>query len=335
MAKQPSRRPEFKLTYLQLVVLSGFCLGCMAASYWLGFYTGTRAGYETAVTSDLAASSKIPINAAVPKEDRPSSVSDVYAKLDGTSPMSPVTTTTPAAKGSDAAEIAAIPKVEISLKPKENDIDAELAETLLSPEGKEANQKADANSKSAAEEVWSSHPASPPAGNESPEKTLGGSKKENMPETAGMHEKLRPTQVPTAVKTIEKAALQEMVKPTATAASEKAKEKEKENEKAKEKEAEKSLTSEGAPTPASGTKIARGWYAQVAAPREIRDAESIAAKLRKSGFPVVIESAKVRGENYYRILVGPESERNTADRLVGQLRRETYLQGEPFVRMAK
>lgn len=335
MAKQPSRRSEFKLTYIQLIVLAGFCLGCMAASYWLGFYTGTRAGYETAVTSDLASSSKIPINAAVPKEERAPSASDVYAKLDGTSPMSPVAAA-PAAKNTGAAEIAAIPKMEVSPKPKESDIDAELAEKLLSPENKEMPQKA-ADTKSPAEGVWSSHPGSAPAGNEFTEKTLGGTKKEQMPEAAQPAvEKVHPTATPVPVRTVEKAALQEMVKQTPTPAPDREKEKAKEKEKLlKEKEAEKTAAAEAVPTPAMGAKIAKGWYAQVAAPKELKDAEAIAGKLKKSGFPVVVEHAKVRGEDYYRILVGPESGQETASRLVNQLKRESYLEGEPFIRMAK
>ncbi len=335
MAKQSSRRSDFKLSYIQLIVLAGFCLGCMAASYWLGFYTGTRAGYETAVTSDLAASSKIPINAASPRDNYAQPANDVYAKLDGTSPMSPGNT--PVAKNTGAPEIAAIPKLEVSPRPGEGDIDAELAETLLSPENKDHQKPAD--TKSAAEGVWSLHPGTAGAGGESPEKTLGGAKKEQLPEAAqSVSEKVPPAVTPVPVKTVEKTALQEMVKTTPTPAADRERQKEKEKDKEKllkEKEAEKIPAAEAAPTPASGSKITKGWYAQVAAPKELKDAEALAGRLKRSGFPVVVEQAKVRGETYYRILVGPESGQETASRLVGQLKRESYLEGEPFIRMAK
>jgi hypothetical protein len=43
----------------------------------------------------------------------------------------------------------------------------------------------------------------------------------------------------------------------------------------------------------------------------------------------------VRGEEYYRVLVGPEQNRVHADRLVGQLRSERYLAAPPFIRQVK
>jgi DedD protein len=78
-----------------------------------------------------------------------------------------------------------------------------------------------------------------------------------------------------------------------------------------------------------------GYFAQVAAPKNLSDAESVARKLKKSGFPVVVEVANVRGEEYYRVLVGPEQNRVHADRLVDQLRSERYLSAPPFIRQVK
>jgi len=81
--------------------------------------------------------------------------------------------------------------------------------------------------------------------------------------------------------------------------------------------------------------VGRGWFAQVAAPKKKSDADSIASRLKASGFQVSIETADVRGEEYYRVLVGPEDNRAQADRLVSQLSRENYIQGVPFIRMIK
>lgn len=81
--------------------------------------------------------------------------------------------------------------------------------------------------------------------------------------------------------------------------------------------------------------IPSGWYAQVAAPRELDDAHSLASNLKDSGFMVVIEKARVRGQEYFRVLAGPENSKEHADRLVKQLSRESYVQGEPFVKLLK
>lgn len=81
--------------------------------------------------------------------------------------------------------------------------------------------------------------------------------------------------------------------------------------------------------------LPKGWFAQVAAPRQLKDADQLARKLKENGFPVVIEKADVKGEQYHRILVGPEENRNLAQALIGQLKSESYLRGEPFLRVVK
>jgi cell division septation protein DedD len=78
-----------------------------------------------------------------------------------------------------------------------------------------------------------------------------------------------------------------------------------------------------------------GFFAQVAAPTKLADAESVARKLRQSGFPVVVEEADVRGELFYRVLVGPEENKVQADRLLQQLKSERYLTSVPFIRRVK
>lgn len=82
-------------------------------------------------------------------------------------------------------------------------------------------------------------------------------------------------------------------------------------------------------------KVSSGWYAQVAAPKELTDADGMANNLKGSGFSVAIEVAKVRGQEYYRVLVGPENSRVLANRLLSQVKREPYLKGEPFIKLVR
>jgi cell division septation protein DedD len=81
--------------------------------------------------------------------------------------------------------------------------------------------------------------------------------------------------------------------------------------------------------------VPSGYFAQVAAPKKLSEAEGVANKLKRSGFPVLVESASVAGQNFYRVLVGPEQNKVQADRLVGQLKGESYIQGDPFIRKVK
>jgi len=94
------------------------------------------------------------------------------------------------------------------------------------------------------------------------------------------------------------------------------------------------------PTPkVSGGLVKRtlppGHFAQVAAPKKLSDAEDIARKLKKSGFPVVVEVASIQGVEYFRVLVGPEENKVQAERLVDQLGSERYIPGKPFIRVVK
>lgn len=78
--------------------------------------------------------------------------------------------------------------------------------------------------------------------------------------------------------------------------------------------------------------VAPGWYAQVAAPTSINEANVLANKLHSSGFRLVIEKAEINGNTYFRVLVGSEKNKTQAVRLVEQLAREPYIDSTPFVR---
>jgi len=83
------------------------------------------------------------------------------------------------------------------------------------------------------------------------------------------------------------------------------------------------------------TALKKGWFAQVAAPKSSEEANSLSRALKSSGFLVSIEKAEVRGEHYYRLLVGPEENKAQAERLVEQLKRGPNVKGAPFLRLVK
>jgi len=78
-----------------------------------------------------------------------------------------------------------------------------------------------------------------------------------------------------------------------------------------------------------------GYFAQIAAPKTLNEAEAVAKKLKRSGFPVVVEPTAVAGQSFFRVLVGPEENKVQADRLVSQLKGESYISGTPFIRKVK
>lgn len=78
-----------------------------------------------------------------------------------------------------------------------------------------------------------------------------------------------------------------------------------------------------------------GWYVQVAAVTTVGEAQVTAAKIKTAGFAVVVEDVKIGKKQYYRVLVGPEGNKEPAQRMVEQVRRERLVKGEPFLRRAK
>ncbi len=85
----------------------------------------------------------------------------------------------------------------------------------------------------------------------------------------------------------------------------------------------------------SEASLPSGWFVQVAAPESRSDANSLIEKLRSNGFKASIEVAVIREQQYYRVLVGPESNKELAERLLKQVTREPYLQGTPFLKYVK
>jgi cell division septation protein DedD len=81
--------------------------------------------------------------------------------------------------------------------------------------------------------------------------------------------------------------------------------------------------------------LQNGWYSQVLASPDRQESDSLAERLRKSGFPVVLEEATVKGKQYYRVLVGPEGNKEMAERLVQQLEREPAVVSKPFIRIVR
>jgi DedD protein len=74
---------------------------------------------------------------------------------------------------------------------------------------------------------------------------------------------------------------------------------------------------------------ATSWVIQVASLGSPDAARALQDQLRGQGFTAFVERATVSGKQYYRVRVGPEVERTTADRLAAKLRGITG--NEPLV----
>ncbi|MGB5734428.1 MAG: SPOR domain-containing protein [Thiohalocapsa sp.] len=68
---------------------------------------------------------------------------------------------------------------------------------------------------------------------------------------------------------------------------------------------------------------AAAWVIQVASLGSAASAENLRDELRGKGYPAFVEQARVNGKLYYRVRVGPETNRGRADGVAAKLQRET------------
>lgn len=74
------------------------------------------------------------------------------------------------------------------------------------------------------------------------------------------------------------------------------------------------------------------WYAQVSAPNTLSEANALQKQLRNSGFNVTISKVQVGKNQVFRVLVGPEKNKEIATRMINQLKREKFIKSTPFLK---
>jgi len=366
---------QISLGALQVSLLLGGIIGSLACAFYLGFFSGQKIGIEMALSNNLSSAMRLPIgNDDETPLGADEGLTDVYAKLNQLdSPAEPLFPNPDSFAGLDAGSAKAKPSIPtLADQHTDSSIGAiaralEDNEALHGLEGR-ALQLAAASggieisgSESAAVKNVGAGTFGKNGEGEKKPGTLGAlalgvASKTGQPGVASdSAEKAAATLGRKAEADSRELAREESAKVAAAkeqlarenaakemAAKEAAAKKvelAKAAEAAKSKSAEAALRSGGTAISATGGLIRdtlpRGWFAQVAAPDNRSEAEALARKLQKSGFSVMIENAKVRGQEYFRVLVGPEETRQQSERLLGQLKREPGLKADPFIRMVR
>ncbi len=346
---------SIRLGLIQAVVLLGIVTGSMLCAFYLGLVSGQKAGFETAQSINLASVAKLPIPDQYRQEELDSVASQVYAKLSSPESIAvpeeadaPVEATDlkpidvkkvvrPSEDRSDPIEHDALAAKEADEYDKKNVIrilseppqSKEIEKTEVKKNGVETlgslkNKSEDHNEDLSVKNI--------PSKEESKEvgdvSVLASLSEEPVSETSGIkvvkgYREEDPKELPQKIeKKVDTGTAKVTIKET------------KPVQPVVEPKVEKVI-----PPPAQKSFVknvlSKGWYAQVAAPGKLDDANNLAKKLKESGFPVVIETANIRGQEYYRVLVGPEDEQRYSQTMVQQLKRESYLRGDPFLRRVK
>ena len=355
---------------IQTVVLVGLLTGLMACAFYLGFFSGQKVGIETALNNNLSSTMRLPIeNEPGEAESGDSEFSDVYAKLNDVPGQNETDTIVVNHKGGRGAEKSAEMPELGSIQSTENAPVAEALKQVGSVAADLDAAKRLGTEKTVTKEAAAAQGAIPEVskdvrvlgdpsnsavgstGSAASNATLGAMAREAG--VSGRSQKQTASDASAKVASAEDASdkktnqalnqgsassLAGAVNDQTSVEVKKATVEEiaqARREVAKESLQESKAVVAQAPSAAEKPSLPRGWFAQIIAPRSQQEADSITSKLRSSGFSVVIENATVRGENYYRVLVGPEETRQQAERLISQLRREPYVKSDPFLRMVK
>lgn len=322
------RRWELKLGVIQAIALLGAIFGSLACTFYLGFSAGRTTGHEQALAASLAASPKVSLRPDASASEHAVSSKDIFAKLDTqaieTDEEAPQKTIQKVDK--DAPEVSSIPIAEV---PDAKPVEPAVRESVIADMALEDDESpAHSSGKTLADlESQKNEPVAKTNEIANLDTGLKNSAKVNAPIDQN---ELKPISEASTVKKVEKVDPIEIQKPEI-----KTEVKKEEKVEAKVVEVKKQELPKIEATPKVKNEISKGWFAQVAAPQEFSDAQAIISKLKSSGFKASIENATVRGQSYYRILVGPEEKKEQAERLVQQLQRESYLKGAPFLRFVK
>ncbi|MCB0338518.1 MAG: SPOR domain-containing protein [Bdellovibrionales bacterium] len=351
---------EMKLGPAHAAVLLGVVMGCMVCAFYLGLASGQRSGFESAQAGSFAQAAKLPVPLDLKSfDENPLETSDIYAKLSAPVDIDSNPTKGTGSQSDTLPELATIKTLSDAPLPTDLDDGSSDVAEVDEDSGGSAVDLSESDSQISAVRILGE------AKNLNEKKGLTVAKNETVPlkdlieaeksdltlgasQDALSEDSRALLKSPPAIRDEDKIAmLKESSKSVAAT---------------EQKEVLENVGSEAVldtpPVLALSTSsksdieleaskenegnsdffqavLAPGWYVQVAAPRQAQDAESLSKKLKSSGFPVVIERANVRGQEYFRVLSGPERSRSQAELLIGQLKRERYLRSDPFLRMIR
>lgn len=320
MSQKDTSRWELRLGLFQVVILLGLTMGLLTCTFFLGYFSGRQVGQDAALSANLSSTIRLPIDATdqaerIDEGESQRVASEVYAKLndnniekqpgtDGKTQADDVPKLG-AIDSTDVAPIDNIPQEDVAAGQKgaaeKSQPTADTAEAAMTVEPTNVSREQLLKQVIALEE-------SKPKEKES----------DDLPVKEKAAAAQKTVVVPTPLPTIKPTETVAKVTPTKIAPTPKPTKTPKATAKAE-----------------KGEVVQKGWFAQVAAPKKKEDATELSRQLRKSGFSVIVEVAQVKGQQYYRILAGPESSKEQAEKLVDQLKREPYIPTKPFIRQIK
>lgn len=313
---------EIKLGPLQVVVWLGLAIGAIFGSYFIGFFSGRYVGFETARTASGVEVPKLALTEEFPEKQQ-KGWENVYGKLGGSAVVGqdekPEANSKPAVPDQRIAKAVQESKREEFSTSDASSSVAVVKRDPLSDQDAIFTQDLGGN-----DAVIDESPSKEISGKGGEVRVLG----READAVDGVAKKVEAPVVAKGAVSAESAPEVVAKKAPAVVDEEAAPSKPKTPTETKAKEPVKEKVS-------VVKRLPTGYFAQVAAPKTRGEAEELSRRLKKSGFPVVIEDNSTGRSPFYRVMVGPEDNKVQADRMLGQLKREKYLDGKLFVRQVK
>lgn len=339
-----------RLGLLHVVVLLGVVSGLMVVVFFLGYFAGRNVGYEQAMVASAANAVKM----AIPTEDLSDDdelpdAANVYAKLHEQKAASIIVDQRVGEnKDEQMPDLGVIPSTEDAPVGREEGI-VDAAQEV--PPQQLANQELRSSVRAAVQETEDHRNSAMSAGNsahrdiqqETQKRSLGEIRTEQMLKLDSQQGALPPS-VPAQIENDQQRARnipknlngnQQLKREQPAAVQPTPLKKEVEVVQETKKKEELVVPAEVVPANKPAKGFPRGWFAQVAAPKKKSDADALSTKLRESGLPVMIETAQVRGEQYFRVLVGPADSRDGAEGMGKKVKAKKIVSSDPFVRLIK
>lgn len=328
---QPNGTTELRFGLSIAVTIIGLVIGCLVAAFVVGFRSGHTSGYEEATRASLASVPRFKISdSEQPEEVSKEMVSKVYERLKKKTELQE-------GEEKDVPELGVInqvkppvvemPKAKQPSKEANKDIAKVNEENSLDILPKEVSLKDVAVPKTKDKNIDSLLGANTQIKEEAKPATLGGlfelgnsGKPDDDVRSKSDQGLKNENESSNLVKQQpqELAAVQQIVT-------------EKPQNKDLLEEAKTAI--EPKLLPPQEENLRKGWYVQVAAPKSQQEANTMLEQLKNNGFrDSTLQTAVIKGEVYYRVLVGPEDTALLAQRLLEQVGREPYVKFKPFLK---
>ncbi len=315
-SNQPnSERWEMRISFGQVVVLWAVLAGMMVMVFIFGLHAGREQGLSRALEQNETEAVRLPIARPIPEADGSGAIipSEMDSTLESNDPDSELAASAEEddrefdfSRSEKVAGISSKPTLELFKDDKPVAVEQEdKSAKIAALEEELKQQRLEREAKALAKKL-----AEDKERKEREEKAAKAAKAAEVAALSQLSPPLKKAEKPVEVEPVAK-----IDKPAKTQKS--------------------ATTGQDIKVETTSEALSAGWYVQAAATRTGNDAVAMVAKFAAKGLAGVVEQAKVGKKEYYRVLVGPYSDKAKALDARSKVKSAKITGGEPFLKHVK